>query len=227
VTGDDLFKPEDLAVPGKPVATVQRTLNPPTYVFQATGCGLDAEGAYCDVYESQQYWDYPIPGDFTSGEWAPNGTSVDINCEDGDDRGYDRPFSTDYVIRGVWSNWRYEYGACIAYGDTDYDGQETELQERNSMPVYSKGGHQFYNEVATRCEVGKGAYRIQRIRRGGDDFTTALPNRTPSLQSATSRTLCTGRSSRTPRARRVWVCWWRRSPWRPPCCCSKPLTSLK
>ena len=30
VTGDDLYKPEDLAVPGKPVPTVQRTLNPPT-----------------------------------------------------------------------------------------------------------------------------------------------------------------------------------------------------
>ena len=30
VTGDDLYKPEDLAVPGKPATTVQRTLNPPT-----------------------------------------------------------------------------------------------------------------------------------------------------------------------------------------------------
>ena len=146
------------------------------YVIQATDCGLDAEGAYCDVYEKLQYNDY----DYTTGEWAPNGTTVDINCEDGNNGyGYDRPFST-YDIRGVWSEWRGDYGACMAYDDSDYSGdRDTEVQERKqTMPVYSKGGHQFYTESATRCEVGKGVYQIQRIRRGGDDFTTAAKSYT-------------------------------------------------
>jgi len=46
VTGDDVYKPEDVAVPGKYVSTATRTSD--TVVFQTTECGVDAKGAYCD-----------------------------------------------------------------------------------------------------------------------------------------------------------------------------------
>jgi hypothetical protein len=39
--------------------------------------------------------------------------------------------------------------------------------------VGTTGGYQFYYVFANHCEVGKGAYQVQRIRRGGDDFTPA------------------------------------------------------
>jgi hypothetical protein len=46
----------------------------------------------------------------------------------------------------------------------DYNGDTDDAQSAQAKLLYSQGGPQFYPTYAMRCEVGKGAYEIYRIR---------------------------------------------------------------
>ena len=151
VTGEDLWNPDEHAVSGKPVATVKRTLAPPTLTITTTDCGMDAEGAYCDEYEGARDSD-DIP--------------YDINCEYGYRNG---PFELEGRKTGVWP---VSWSACNAYDDSDWDTDDA--QSAQAQLLYSQGGPQFYPTYAWRCEVGKGVYGVYRFRRGGSDITTPV-----------------------------------------------------
>ena len=167
VTGDDVYKPEDVAVPGKYVSTATRTSD--TVVFQTTECGVDAKGAYCDEYDLSMY---------------DNGDPYNLGCG-----GQDWSQATFRVLgpSSTSPSWPVGWTACTAHDndpapnnefmfDTDYDHPDAQL-------AYTTGGPQFYIEQKYTCEPGVGEYSIWRFRLGGND-------RDMPVQSFTSTYTC-------------------------------------
>jgi len=149
LTGDDLWIPEDQAVPGKSVSTATRTAD--TVTFRLTDCGMDERGAFCD-----EYWLHK----------DANGEPVDLNCDDSD--WSQRTWGVLGPGSSTSPSWPIAWTACSAH-DIDDQDDANDYDDPNAKLAYTTGGPQFYVEYKAFCEPGVGTYDIDRYRHGGAD----------------------------------------------------------